>query len=142
MAQTLVFYRGGLERLTAAGWASRTDDQALLIEYGTGWSFDITHVSLTSMILGTTELTATNYARKAVTPSTPSYSSGRWSLPAAALVWSSLGTAEQVAAVVGFEAGVDDANSVPLWAVYDPAPAAICTLDGSDLTVTVDLGIT
>jgi hypothetical protein len=36
---------------------------------------------------------------------------------------------------------LNDAASVPLFAVYDPAPAAIATLDGSNLTVTLDLGL-
>lgn len=144
MALTLAFYRGGLERITPTGWAARAADEVLLTEFGTGWAFDITHVSLTSLVLGTTELTgAAGYARQPLVPSTPSYSSGRWSLPAAAVTWTSLGTAEQVAAVVGFEAGVDDANSVPLWALYDPVgPAAIATLDGTDVTLTLDLGVT
>lgn len=142
MALTLAFYRGGLERITPTGWAARAADEVLLTEFGTGWAFDITHVSLTSMVLGTTELTAAGYARQPLVPGTPSFSSGRWSLPAAAPTWTSLGTAEQVAAVVGFEAGVDDANSVPLWALYDPVgPAAIATLDGTNLTVTLDIGV-
>ena len=142
MAITTVFYAQGIARLNATGWDARADDELLLIEYGTGWTFDEDHVSLTSLTLGTTELTAANYTRKPLVPGTPAFSAGRWSLPAAAPTWTSLGTAEQVAAVVGFEAGVDDANSVPLWALYDPVgPAAIATLDGTNLTVTLDIGV-
>lgn len=141
MALTLAFYRGGIERITPTGWAARAADEVLLIENGTGWTFDDTHTSLTSLTLGTTELTATGYSRKALVTGSPAFSAGRWTLPLAASVWTSLGTAEGVAAAVGYEAGVDDANSVPLWVLYDPAPAAIATLDGTNLTVTLDIGV-
>lgn len=141
MALVLAFYRTGLENLTPDTWAARTDDEVLLIEDGTGWTFNQSHVSLTSLNLGTTELTATGYVRKALVPSTPAFSAGRWSLPVGAVTWTALGTAEDVAAVVGFEAGVDDAASVPLWALYDNAAAAIATLDGTDLVLTMDLGV-
>ena len=140
MAITTVFYAQGIARLNATGWDARADDELLLIEYGTGWTFNEDHVSLTSLVLGTTELTATNYVRKPLVSGTPAWSASRWSLPTSSVVWTSLGTAEGIHAVIGFEAGVDDANSVPLFAVYDPAPAAIATLDGSNLTVTLDLG--
>ena len=140
MALTLAFYRGGLERITPTGWAARAADEVLLTEFGTGWAFDITHVSLTSLTLGTTELTAANYTRKPLVSGTPAWSAGRWSLPTSSVVWTSLGTAEGIHAVIGYQAGVNDASSVPLFAVYDPTPAAIATLDGLDLTVTLDLG--
>lgn len=142
MALVTKLYRGGKQRLHPEGWTGRGDDEVLLIAHGTGWSWDIDHVSLTSLILGTTELVADGYARLSVTPSTPTWSSPRWSLPMAALVWSALGVDEDVAAVVGFQAGVSDASSVPLWAVFDDDGDPIETLDGTDLTVTVDLGTT
>lgn len=142
MALTLAFYRVGIEELTPGTWATRAADEVLLIEHGTGWSFDQAHVSLTSLILGSTELDITGYARKPVVPSAPTFSSGRWSLPAAAITWSALGTSEDIAAVVGFRAGVDDAASAPLWALYDDGGAAIATLDGSDQVLTLDLGVT
>lgn len=142
MALTLAFYRSGLEDLTPSTWAARADDEVLLIESGTGWSFDQSHVSLTSLNLGTTEFAGANYVRKGLAPSAPSFSSGRWSLPLGAVTWTSLGTDEDIAAVIGYEAGVDDAASVPLWALYDPAPADIATLDGTDLVLTLDLGVT
>ena len=141
MALVLAFYRSGLENLTPDTWAARAADEVLLIEHGTGWTFSQSHVSLTSLSLGSTELTATGYVRKALVPSTPAFSAGRWSLPLGAVTWTSLGTAEDVAAVVGYEAGVDDAASVPLWALYDDTAAEIATLDGTDLTLTLDLGV-
>ncbi len=140
MAITTVFYAQGVARMTPSGWDARADDELLLIEYGTGWTFNEDHVSLTSLVLGTTELTATNYVRKPLVSGTPAWSASRWSLPTSSVVWTSLGTAEGIHAVIGYQAGIDDANSVPLFAVYDPAPAAIATLDGSNLTVTLDLG--
>ena len=142
MAITTVFYAQGVARMTPSGWDARADDELLLIEYGTGWTFNEDHVSLTSLVLGTTELTATNYVRKPLVSGTPAWSASRWSLPTSSVVWTSLGTAEGIHAVIGFEAGIDDANSVPLFAVYDPAPAAIATLDGTDVTLTLDLGKT
>jgi len=142
MALTLAFYRTGLEELSPDTWASRTADKVLLIEHGTGWAFDQTHVSLSSLLLGTTELTAVGYARKDVVPSAVSFASGRWSMPSSSWTWTSLGTSEQVAAVVGYRFDTDDANSAPLWVLYDPAPAAIATLDGSDFVVSVDIGVT
>lgn len=141
MALVLAFYRTGLENLTPATFAARADDKVLLIEDGTGWTFNQSHVSLTSLNLGTTELTATGYVRKTLVPSAPAFSAGRWSLPLGAVTWTALGTAEDVAAAVGFEAGVDDAASVPLWVLYDNAAAAIATLDGTDLVLTMDLGV-
>jgi len=141
MALVVAFYRTGLENLTPDTFAARASDKVLLIEDGTGWTFNQSHVSLTSLNLGTTELTATGYVRKALVPSTPAFSAGRWTLPVGAVTWTALGTAEDVAAVVGFEAGVDDAASVPLWALYDDGAAAIATLDGTDLVLTLDLGV-
>ena len=141
MAITTVFYTQGVARLTPSGWDARADDELLLIEYGTGWTFDEDHTSLTSLTLGTTELTATNYTRKPLVTGTPVWTGPRWSLPTSAVVWTSLGTAEGIHAVIGYQAGATDAASVPLFAVYDPAPAAIATLDGSNLTVTLDLGL-
>lgn len=135
------FYRGGLEGLTPSLWTSRTDDEVLLIG-DDGWTFDVDDVSLTDLTLGTNELAAGGYDRLTVTTSTPVWSSPRWSLPSAAFVWPDLGTAEPVYAVVGFEAGVDDTNSVPLWAVYDDEAAALWTCDGTTVTYTVDLRVT
>lgn len=139
MAVVLAFYKSGVDELTPATWAARTDDEVLLIEHGTGWAFNADHVSLTSLNLGTTELAAAGYTRKPLVHSAPVWSGPVWSLPLAAVVWATLGTAEVVAAAVGFRAGVDDAASVPLWALYDDTAAAITTLDGTDLTLTLDL---
>lgn len=141
MALLVAFYRGGAQRLSPTTWAARTDDEVLLIEHGTGWTFDANDTSLTDLALGTTEATAVGYSRAAATPGTPVWSAGRWTLPLSAIVWPSCGAAEDIAAVVGFESGVDDAASVPLWAVYDSGGAPIVTLDGTDLTLTHDLGL-
>lgn len=142
MALVVDFYTSGTQELTPALWVARADDHVLLIEHGTGWTFDADHVSLTSLNLGVTELTATGYARKPVVTSASVWSAPRWSLPTAAWIWTSLGTAEGVAAMVAFrDVGGVDASSVPLWALYDDGGAAIVTLDGTDLTVTADLGV-
>lgn len=129
---TFSIYKGGLERITPTGWAARAADEALLIEDGTGFAFNVDHVSLTSLNLGTTEFAGANYVRKAVVPSTPTWSTDEWRLGIGAIVWTSLGTAEDLVAIVGYEAGVDDANSVPLWCcTWSP----VITLDGTDFTV-------
>ena len=78
MAITTVFYAQGVARMTPSGWDARADDELLLIEYGTGWTFDEDHVSLTSLTLGTTELTAANYVRKPLVSGTPAWSASRW----------------------------------------------------------------
>lgn len=142
MALVVAFYRVGLETLTPSSWAIRATDEVLLIGHGTGWTFDDTDSTLTDLALGSTELAAVAYSRKALVPGTPVYSAGRWSLPLAATVWPTLGAAEDVAAVVGFEAGVDDTVSYPLWAIYDDGGDPIVTLDGTDLTVSYNLGVT
>ena len=141
MALVVSWYRSGLETLTPSAWDARTADEVLAIEHGMGWSFDATDTTLTDLALGGCELVATGYARAALTTGTPVFSSGRWTLPLSAVVWPSCGTTEQVAAFVGFAAGVDDASSVPLWVVNDSGRASIVTLDGTDLTLSMDLGV-
>ncbi len=142
MALVVSWYRSGLESLHPATWDARTNDKVLAIEHGMGWSFDATDTTLTDLALGGCELTAIGYSRATLTTGTPVFSSGRWTLPLSAVVWPSCGTAEQVAAFVGFEAGVDDATSVPLWVLRDSGGASIVTLDGTDLTLSMDLGVT
>ena len=142
MALVVSWYRSGLESLHPATWDARVDDKVLAIEHGMGWSFDATDTTLTDLALGGCELTAIGYSRATLTTGTPVFSSGRWTLPLSAVVWPSCGTAEQVAAFVGYEAGVDDASSVPLWVLRDSGGAAIVTLDGTDLTLSMDLGVT
>ncbi len=142
MALVVSWYRSGLESLHPATWDARTNDKVLAIEHGMGWSFDATDTTLTDLALGGCELVAIGYSRATLTTGTPVFSSGRWTRRLSAVVWPSCGTTEQVAAFVGYEAGVDDATSVPLWVLRDSGGAAIVTLDGTDLTLSMDLGVT
>lgn len=141
MTVQVSFYRHGIERLIPETWAARAADRALLIGGGTSWVFDVDDTSLLDLNIGATELTATNYARISLAPSAPVWSSPRWSLPLAALVWASLGTAEEVDAIIGFEFDTDDTNSKPLWAIWDDA-GPLWTCDGSTVTYSTDLGVT
>ena len=145
MALVLAFYRGGREALDAESWSGRVDE-VLLVGADT-WTFVAGQSSLVDMSIPSAEVVAAGYARATVTPGTPAWSAGRWTLPTAALVWPAMGTAEDVYAAVAFEPGVDDASSTPLWALYNYDDGTdtylpLDTLDGTDFTVTFDLGVT
>lgn len=141
MTVTTGFYRGGLEVLHPAGWLGRTTDGVLLVG-SVSWLFDAADTSLVAGGFPGYELVAAGYGRATVVPSVPSWAGSRWSLPQAALIWPSLGATEDVYGVVGFTDGPDDANRVPLWAVWDTTGDPLFTCDGTTVTVTVNLGVT
>lgn len=137
MAVVTTFYRAGVERIGVLSWGD-VPLEVLLIASGTGWGFDAEDTSLLDLNLGATELDCDGYSRLALVPSSPAWSSPHWLLPSAPLEWEALGVDEEVDALLLFEAGVDDAASVPLVACWDTTgPLWVC--NGEDAAFTLPL---
>lgn len=143
MALQVSMYKAGLQYLTPASWGSLIGIQVILIEKGTGWSFDPDHISLTSLNLGTTETAATGYARESLATGAAIWSAPTWTLPAGAVVWSSLGVDEEIEAVVVASDAGTDADSEPWFVVHDSVPGtAIAVCDGTNMIFDPTLTVT
>ena len=124
-------YRDAIARYSRTDWPS-VDVRCLLLAPSSTYVFDSTHQFVSDLTPGSNEFAGANYARVAVTASTPTwFVGGAWRFLIDTPVFPSLGTAEVITEAVYFEFVTDDSDS--LLISYHSFTGA--TLDGTDFTV-------